>query len=157
MELVVRPSTSADVDELTAMAADARAAVRDERGGVALLRDLGLAGDGVLDGELGRGSRDSGSMVWVAALDDVPIGYLEARLDDEGDERVVVVRQLWVAPGAREVGAGEGLIGAALAWAIAEDADAIDAFALPGARATKNLFERSGLTARLVTLRRTLR
>lgn len=155
MQLVVRPATGVDLEMLVGLAERARSAVVTERGGAAMLQDLGLIGDG--SDRLARVLEDPASMLWCAEIDGLVVGYLVASLRGEDDARVVSVRELWVEPEAREVGAGEELVSAAVAWAIAEDATAIDAHALPGARATKNLFERLGLTARLLTVRRNLR
>ena len=155
MELRVAPIGDGSIDELRRMVVDARAWARGERGGAALLVDLGVGGDGVdvstwIDG-------DRSWFVGIASIDDVPVGYVVGRWTDGVDERVATVREVWVDPEARRVGAGEALLSAAIAWAIAEDAVAIDAFALPGARESKNLFERLGLTARCLTVRRSLR
>lgn len=146
IEARIRSLDGGDLQLIAPLRSDARSAVSSERGGAALLADLASSDD------------DSGSDVaWCATLDDVPIGHLVARVAGVGDARVVTIRELWVDPEARGIGAGEGLVSAALAWALAEEAMAIDAYALPGSRETKNLFERLGLTARLLTVRRSLR
>ena len=64
---------------------------------------------------------------------------------------------VFVDPRARDVGVGEALIGAATTWALASGCVGLDGLALPGDRHTKNLYERSGLTARLITVHRDLR
>lgn len=153
MEPRVRPVGPEDLEEIVALAVRARAQVKDERGGAALLADLGLHADAAdLTGRLA----DPATMVWCATLDDVPVGHLVAAVHGTELGRIVTVSELWVAPEARDVGAGEALVTAAIAWAIAEEAVAIDAHALPGAREAKNLFERMGLTTRLLTVRRAL-
>ena len=47
---------------------------------------------------------------------------------------------------------GQADIDAALAWCTSRQATAVDAFALPGDRDTKNFFEMSGFTARLLVM-----
>lgn len=157
MELRVRPAASEDRDEIVGLAVRAREAVVDERGGVRLLSQLGLPPDASdLSALLVGTGPHPGPMVWCASIDEVPVGFLVAECGGAEDARIVTVRELWVDPGARGVGAGEALMSAAIAWAIAEEATAIESYALPGARETKNLFERLGLTTRLLTVRREL-
>lgn len=151
MDLSVRLAEPEDDVALVALATGARASTREQRGGSALLGDLGLDGDITSPR---TESLDDSAAVWCASIDDVVIGYLAAELDRT--TRVVTIREVWVESEAREVGAGEALVSAALAWAIAEGATAVDAFALPGARSVKNLYERLGLTARAITVRRDL-
>ena len=153
MEPSVRTATDADLETLVGLATRARSVVVEERGGRAVLDDLGLTDDPSRD--LRRSLADPDTIIWCASIDSVDLGYLVATLPS-GTPRVAFVRELWVDTEAREVGVGEALVTAAIAWAIAEEAEAIDAWALPGARATKNLFERLGLTARLLTVRRAL-
>ena len=151
MDAVIRPAEPADDQSLVELAAAARRSARGQRGGAALLADLGL------DGEIVSPrveSLDDSTCVWAATIDDVVVGYLTADLDRT--MRIVTIREVWVEEGAREIGAGEGLVSAALAWAITEGASAVDAYALPGARSVKNLYERLGLTARVITVRREL-
>ena len=47
---------------------------------------------------------------------------------------------------------GDGLLGAAMDAARAQGARRLDALALPGDRATKNLYERAGVVARAIIL-----
>jgi ribosomal protein S18 acetylase RimI-like enzyme len=142
MEVSCRPVDVSDADVLGALREQARRAIADQRGGAALLA------------EIDTNDPDGETMVWCATIDDVVVGYLQAVM--VGDPTTVFIREIWVEPAAREVGAGESLLGAALAWAIAEDAECVDAWALPGSRELKNLFERMGLTTRLLTVRREL-
>ncbi len=60
-------------------------------------------------------------------------------------------------PDAREVGVGEAVLARALEWATARGCIGVDAWALPGERATKNFFEAAGFTARLLVVHRSLR
>lgn len=142
MEVSCRPVGVGDAHVLGALREQARGAIVDQRGGAALLAEIDAA------------DPDVDTMEWCATIDDVVVGYLRAGM--VGDPATVFIREIWVEPGAREVGAGESLLGAALAWAIAEGAGCVDAWALPGNRELKNLFERMGLTTRLLTVRREL-
>ena len=57
----------------------------------------------------------------------------------------------------RHIGIGEALIDAAATWARATGCTGLDGLALPGDRHVKNLYERSGMTARELTTFRELR
>lgn len=61
---------------------------------------------------------------------------------------------VWVSEASRNRGAGSELAGAALAWLAEQGSTTIDSLALPGDRQMKNLLERAGFKARLLTLRR---
>ena len=69
---------------------------------------------------------------------------------------VARVDQVYVTPDARELGFGDALLEAATAAAVAAGADVLEGQALPGDRDTKNLYERAGITARLITVSRRL-
>lgn len=94
--------------------------------------------------------------VLVACLDDVPLGYMQVEVIDESGAtsalRVTVIREVYVDPDARSIGCGDGLMEAALDWARARGCQLLEGSALPGDRETKNLFERAGITARLITV-----
>jgi GNAT superfamily N-acetyltransferase len=62
------------------------------------------------------------------------------------------ITDLFVEPGARAVGVGEALMDALLPWFRARECRGVDATALPGNRETKNFFEMSGFTARLLVM-----
>lgn len=74
----------------------------------------------------------------------------------QGPDGTGVVRQVYVHPEARELGLGDDLLEAAIAATVAAGGATIESVALPGDRETKNLFERAGLTARLITVAKRL-
>lgn len=85
------------------------------------------------------------------------VGFLVASVVQlAGSAPVAEVEALYVEPGAREVGVGEQLLGAAVGWAEGRGCRGIDAWALPGDRSTKNFFETFGLTARAILVHRDL-
>lgn len=84
--------------------------------------------------------------VWVATIDDTPVGYLAASVDGG----VMSVRQVYVHADARDLGLGDALLAAALAAAREAGCRRLEGSALPGDRLTKNLFERAGITARKI-------
>ena len=63
---------------------------------------------------------------------------------------IALVRRIYVSQHARYLGAGATLIEALRVRARSEGCTQIDAYALPGDRLTKNLFERAGMKARLL-------
>jgi ribosomal protein S18 acetylase RimI-like enzyme len=65
-------------------------------------------------------------------------------------EQVAMVRRVYVSVKARDLGAGATLIDELRTQARLQGCTRIDAYALPGDRLTKNLFERAGMKARLL-------
>ena len=72
------------------------------------------------------------------------------------DARVATVVRVYVTAKARRIGVGDALINGARTTAKSRGCSRIDALALPGDRDTKNLFERNGLTARMIVASRPL-
>jgi ribosomal protein S18 acetylase RimI-like enzyme len=136
----VRPAVRDDVTQLGELEIEARASLVDVRGGAALLAEQAAVGDWstILD--------DSAGHVWVAAIDEVIVGYLQ--LWHPSAAPTGVVRQVFVLPEAREVGFGDVLLAAAITSIVDRGGECVESFALPGDRDTKNLFERAGVTAR---------
>lgn len=142
----VRPAVRDDAAALRELEAEARAALIDARGGGRWLEVHLLVGD---QWEQAVAS----ATVFLAVLDDVPVGYLVLDVDvDDGGGGIASVDQVFVASGARELGFGDALLEAALAAAREAGARVLEGEALPGDRDTKNLYERAGITARLITV-----
>lgn len=142
MELTARLSTEGDTGAVSELRAQARAELAGVRGGDVLLAGLS-SGDNAPPGALSA----------VAELEGVVIGYLTGQLLWLADGmRLLQIAELYVDPGAREVGAGEALLRTARLWALEQGASGIDVGVLPGAREAKNFFESSGLTARLIVM-----
>ncbi len=150
MHVAARPAEATDLPVLVELARSARREQADHRGGPLLLArhcrpeplDLAFA-DALADPTTG---------LWAGCIDGVPVGY--ALVSADGD--VAVIEELHVEAEARAVGVGEAMLDAIVAWADEIGCTGIDAFALPGARDTKNFFETFGLTARLLVLHRDL-
>jgi ribosomal protein S18 acetylase RimI-like enzyme len=143
----VRRCAGSDTDlaQLAALESEARAAVTEQRGGARWLLEHPAI-------EPHWNDRCSKSDVWLAHIDDVVVGFLVADLvADPADELVVHIDQVWVTPMARELGFGDGLLEAAIGSARERGAVAVEGEALPGDRHTKNLYERAGIVARLIT------
>ncbi len=146
----VRDATSADVGAITAMAEAAADTLRGQRGAdVMLAREAPVPSASQLADWMSRGD----ATVLLGLLDDQPVGVIAAHVDVLiGGERLAVVPMLWVDPEARSVSVGEAMLNAIVEWARSQDCAAVDAYALPGERITKNFFEAAGFKARLLTV-----
>lgn len=133
---IVRLAGEPDRDEVRRLEEVARDGLAERRGGRRWLETHPAH----------RGESDG--LVWVGTIDDVVVGYLVLTVAD-GVARVVDV---YVDPEARELGFGDELLSTAVAAARSSGATVFEAEALPGDRDTKNLYERAGITARLITV-----
>jgi GNAT superfamily N-acetyltransferase len=142
----VRAATEHDHDALRALELEARAALVGQRGGDRWLVEHPLIGEDwparCVDGD-----------VFVGIIDDVVVAYIVAEL---GDDAIVRIDQVWVTPEARELGFGDELLATVIEVARGRGAVAVEGQALPGDRHTKNLYERAGIVARLITTFRRL-
>jgi GNAT superfamily N-acetyltransferase len=138
---VRRADPVADADQLVVLETEARAALVGQRGG-----DRWLAEHPEIAAAWPE--RCTVADVFVAVIDDVLVGYLVSTLDADG---VVRIDQVWVTPQARELGFGDELLGSAMEDGRRRGAVAVEGQALPGDRHTKNLYERAGIVARLIT------
>lgn len=145
-----RPATHDDLPRLVELHARALAAMVDQRGGSLFSRREARAepGDGLaalIDGDRG--------IVVAGTIDDVIVGFGSVTIERLRDGSThAVIDELYVEEGARGVGVGEAVAAELVGWARAQGAAGIDAYALPGDRSTKNFFEASGFTARLLVM-----
>jgi len=142
MEQVVRSLAHADTADVASLEREARAALLEQRGGPAHLAERPSVGD------WSALSPAAGQHVWVATIDDVVVGFLQLQVVGAAAE----VMQVYVDPEAREVGFGDWLLEAAIAAARSCGCTVLEGTALPGDRATKNLYERAGIKARKITV-----
>jgi GNAT superfamily N-acetyltransferase len=155
-----RRATPEDRPELLRLGGDALGELRQQRGGEMWLAHL--VQDPVDQVRLDALLDDDEVEVVVGTVDDVPVGYAVARLEDVrvpatgAPGRVATIEQLYVEPAARAVGVGEALVEHVLAWARTHACLGVEGFALPGDRDTKNLFERFGLVARAILVFKSL-
>ncbi|CAN5624830.1 hypothetical protein BH24ACT5_BH24ACT5_03870 [soil metagenome] len=169
---IVRRGDTDDAVTVGDLETAARQSLIDARGGSRWLDEHPAMGD-----RWRSALADGTVFVAVIPLDDrsvvddgpveVLVGYLAVHLVDglmrQGDEsgdaaRLVVahVEQVFVLDDARELGFGDALPAAAMDWGRAQGATLVEAHALPGDRQLKNLYERAGVTARLITVSRKL-
>jgi GNAT superfamily N-acetyltransferase len=150
-----RFATEADLDRLDDLAAEAIAEQADLRGGGVLAARESRPLPARPSFEAALASDDH--RVIVGTIDDVVIGYAGVHVEDlRNGERLGVVEDIYVEPGARAVGVGEAMIELVLEWCRARDCRGVDGMALPGNRHTKNFFETFGFTARLIVVHRSL-
>jgi ribosomal protein S18 acetylase RimI-like enzyme len=148
-----RRATSGDLDRMTALVEGLHDELAAMRGGALwAAREARPAPYGerlaaLLD-------RDDACVV-VGTVDDyvVGLGVVELERLRTGDT-LGRVTELFVEPDARAVGVGEAIAVELIAFCDAHDCVGIDALALPGHRAAKNFFERSGFTARAIVMHR---
>jgi ribosomal protein S18 acetylase RimI-like enzyme len=146
-----RPATQDDVPRLAELNRQALADMAAFRGGV--LYAIREARDDPFEDDFARAVADADQCVLVGTVDDVPLGYAVAATEVLRDgSRLGRITDLFVESEARGVGVGEALMDALLAWFGAQRCAGVDAIALPGDRTTKNFFEGSGFTARLLVM-----
>ena len=140
MTPLVRLATSADADSCERLDTEARQETAGARGADAFFSEqpVGFIVDNIEGFSL------------VAEVDGVTVGFATVRVTQVGDRRVASIVRVYVTARARRVGVGDALIASARSVARERDCARIDAMALPGDRDTKNLYERNGLTARLI-------
>lgn len=145
VEPVVRDAEALDADAVIALDAAMRSAVSDQRGGAAWLHENPpLADDPTFVGRCR-----------VGVIDDVIVGFVVWRVRPERGG-VIEVQRVHVAPQARELGFGDALLAAVIATGRELGCAHVEGHALPGDRETKNLYERAGITARRITVARSL-
>ncbi len=137
----VRPALPEDCPQLAWLEAEARSALADLRGGPRWLATHPARGDA-------WETAVSADTVVVAHIGAVAVGYLVLIVNGP----IAVVDDVYVTPQARELGFGDELLAAALARARAAGCELLEGASLPGDRDTKNLYERAGIKARLITV-----
>lgn len=155
----VRTAASADLGRCTELLAASLAAARGVRGGAQL-----VGGEG---GEAPARSPDPAELVsrWavhddatllVGTFEGEVVGLAAGTLGDRRPDggRLGRIECCYVEPAARSVGVGAALVATLLGWFETRGCDGVDAYALPGDRGTKQLFEAAGFKARLLVLHR---
>jgi ribosomal protein S18 acetylase RimI-like enzyme len=148
-----RPATVEDLPAIVDLAARMRAELAIMRGG-GLWLERDAWPEPIADAYRALLDRDDGLVV-VGTIDDVVLGFGAIVVEAlRSGRRLGVVTDLYVEPGAREVGVGEAMIAALVAHGRDRGCVGFDAHALPGHRAAKNFFETHGFTARSLTMHR---
>ncbi len=137
----VRSAELTDVAQLDWLETEARAALSDRRGG-----DRWLATHPARTGAWG--TVIGTDLVIVGHIDQVIVGYLVLIVTDD----IAVVDDVYVSPQARELGFGDAMLEVGLDCAREAGCSLLEGSSLPGDRDTKNLYERAGIKARLITV-----
>ncbi|NLD78560.1 MAG: GNAT family N-acetyltransferase [Acidimicrobiales bacterium] len=152
-----RRAEAADLTEVVALAREGQAELRLNRGG-AIWSVREARREPIDDDLMGALAGEPGRFIVVGLIDATIVGFGAMHLETLHDHDVLaVVTDLYVVKEARGVGVGEAMMDLLLDHAGDAGAVGIDALALPGDRATKNFFERFGLTARAILVHRSLR
>lgn len=146
-----RPATPTDLPALAELSDRALAELAPTRGGAVFVAREGRARPTAET--LAADLDDPSVEVIVGTIDDHPVGYAVGRTEALRDGSTLgIITDLYVEEGARAVGVGEALMGELLTFFRARGCAGVDATALPGNRQTKNFFEESGFTARLLVM-----
>ncbi len=150
-----RPARSDDVERIAQLSRELREEVLTTRGGPlwgrreARPEPLEEAYADLVDSPDAR--------VVVGTFDDAVLGFGVGELDRLHDGAILgVISDLYVEPGGRAVGIGEAMAEALLDWFSERGCVGVDAWALPGARQTKNFFEDHGFVSRAIVVHRSL-
>ena len=137
----VRAATPDDAGQLRLLEASARDALSEQRGGHRWLATHPARDERWCD-------VIEHDVVHLAHIGPVAVGYLVLVTDGS----VAVVDDVYVAPQARELGFGDSLLEAGITSARDQGCSLLEGASLPGDRNTKNLYERAGIKARLITV-----
>jgi GNAT superfamily N-acetyltransferase len=155
MEATARPADRSDVSIVVELAASAIDELTPHRGGGIWSR-LDARTEPLDSGIEAALDSDTDEVV-VGMIDDTVVGYGAVTLRPLHDGSTLGdLTDLYVMPGAREVGIGEAMMDEILVWCRARGCVGIDSIAVPGDRATKNFFETFGLVARAIRVHRPL-
>lgn len=147
-----RPAVADDVPRLAELCRRNQAEIgAQERGGAVFVARE--ARPEPVEASLLSGVQEPDSTVVVGTIDGTPIGYATGRTEAlRNGATLGVIDDLYVEEEARSVGVGEAMMDVLLDWFRSQGCAGVDSMALPGARATKNFFEESGFTARLLVM-----
>ncbi len=152
MQIFVRRGSEPDCELLELLESEGRSSLDEFRGGGRLAKDIALVAPNWL-----AAVNNKSLGIFVAGIDRTVMGYLLARMSTTVIGEIATIEQVFVTKDARNLGVGDALISATVDWAKGLKIVALDALALPGDRETKNLYERAGLVARLITVTTDLR
>jgi ribosomal protein S18 acetylase RimI-like enzyme len=151
MDEAARVASAADMAAVVTLARALRAELRALRGG-ALWADY-QARPEPLEQSMGALLGRDDACIVVGTIDESIIGYGTVEIVELRDGRKLgVIAELFVDTAARAVGVGEAIANVVIAFCKDAGCLGIDAYALPGNREAKNFFERSGFTARELTM-----
>jgi GNAT superfamily N-acetyltransferase len=147
-----RAATEADLADLARLCREALAELAAEQRGGPLFVAREARAEPV-DESLRHAVLDPGCHVVAGTVDDVVVGLGTGRTERLRNGQLLgLIDEVYVDPEARAVGVGEAIMAELLEWFRACGCLGVDATALPGLRHTKNFFEESGFSARLLVM-----
>jgi GNAT superfamily N-acetyltransferase len=150
-----RTATADDIDRILVLADALRAEFAAHRGGELWTRTHDPVRHAAPELRALLGQPDD--RVLVGCIDDAVVGYAIVRTRVLADgAQLGTITEVYVEPGAREVGVGECMTASVVDWCAARGCIGVDTTALPGHRAAKNFFEEHGFVARSLTMHRPL-
>ncbi len=150
-----RPATLDDLPRLAELAEAAVAELRQGRGGDLWARHTGRQPP--YEEGLRSAIEAHDHVVLAGTVDGLVMGYGVARTEPLADGALLgVVTDLYTEAGCRELGLGEAMMDALVAWCRERGCIGVDSIALPGDRHTKNFYESFGLVARAIVVHRAL-
>ncbi len=147
-----RPATAGDVADLAQLCRQSLAelAAQDRGGPVFVAREARAE---PVEESLRHDVLDPERLVVAGTVDGVVVGFGTGRTELLRNGKVLgVIHELFVDAEARGVGVGETMMAEMLEWFRQRRCAGVDATALPGLRETKNFFEGSGFSARLLVM-----
>ena len=150
-----RTAQADDFKDLERLALQAEQELVQKRGGLTLSLQNPNYGDAKSFFE--SAFNNSSVEVFVGTIDEVIVGFgmIELGKLEDGTAHASI-KALYVEEEARSIGVGEAMMEEMLIYANSYKAEAVDAVALPGDRATKNFFETHGLVARAIIVQKAL-
>lgn len=146
-----RRAEPGDLERLAELFTVAVAELRPNRGG-AVFAARELRPEPGTD-DLAAVIADPDRVAVVGTYDGVVVGYGTGAVEVLRDgTRLGRVQDLFVEAEGRGVGIGRAIMNDLMDWFRSQACDAVDGYALPGDRSTKNFFEASGFSARLLVM-----
>lgn len=147
-DVEVRVLTGLDVNRVLQLDRESRMSLNNVKGGPAWLAEHPSL-DGLLSG--------AETTCLVAVLAEAIIGFaLTVDRIDPIRGRICEVDRVYVDERGRDIGCGDALLAEVIASAVRRSCLFIEADVLPGDRASKNLYERASMTARRITVSKSL-
>jgi len=152
MNVVARPATTDDLDELVRLYRLLAAEMREYHRMWELADGLT---EPVIDA-LRQALQDHDTVIYLGMIDDAVFGFILGRseplLAQAQGERIGSIRFVFTEQEAREVGVGEAMRDALLEEFRGRGLRLFDAHVLPGHRLVKNFFESGGFSARSIVM-----
>lgn len=145
----VRVATSDDLARCAELLGEAQVEAGAQRGGTQLVGSATAPDPGSLFAYID----DDRRRLLVGQFEGAVVGAAAGRIESPTRGQVVWCH---VEAGARGVGVGTALVTALAGWFTEAGCTEMEAVALPGDRSTKQLYESSGLKARLLVMHRSL-